>query len=146
MYHTALFLHLLSACVWTGGHLVLAATILPNALKNKDIDFISRFENAYEKIGIPALIIQVLSGAYLAQHMLPNNISLFDFDNVASRLISYKLILLGLTALFAVDARLRIIPKLTPERLPSLAWHILPVTVVSVLFLLVGFSFRTGWL
>jgi hypothetical protein len=46
----------------------------------------------------------------------------------------------------AADARIRIIPKLTAARLPSLAWHIVPVTVVSVLYVVVGVSFRTGWL
>ncbi|TDO16827.1 MULTISPECIES: hypothetical protein [Halomonas] len=32
-----LLLHLLGATVWTGGHLVLAATILPRVLKGRDV-------------------------------------------------------------------------------------------------------------
>ena len=54
MYTVALTLHLLAATVWTGGHIVLATTLLPYALKNKDLVFIKRFEHCYEKIGIPA--------------------------------------------------------------------------------------------
>ena len=31
-----LTLHILGACVWTGGHLVLAITVLPRALARRD--------------------------------------------------------------------------------------------------------------
>ena len=144
MYTVSLTLHLLAATVWTGGHLVLATTILPYALKNKDLAFIKRFESCYEKIGIPALIIQVSTGLFLMKFMMPKGVALFDFSNPNSKLISYKLILLVLTAVFAMDARLRVIPNLSEKNLWSLAWHIIPVTIISVLFALVGLSFRTG--
>ena len=144
MYTVALTLHLLAATVWTGGHLVLATTILPYALKNKDLAFIKLFESCYEKIGVPALIIQISTGLFLMKFMMPEGVVLFDFSNPISKLISYKLILLVLTAIFAMDARLRIIPKLSEKNLWSLAWHIIPVTIISVLFALVGLSFRTG--
>ncbi|WP_444922576.1 CopD family protein [Microbulbifer sp. CnH-101-G] len=146
MYDVVLFLHLLGATIWTGGHLVLACTILPSALKNNDIEFISKFEGYYEKIGIPALVIQILSGLYMAYTLLPNLSQWFDFSNPLSRLISFKLILLAGTFLLAIDARLRVIPNLSPKNLRSLAYHIIPVTLISVLFVYVGFSFRTGWL
>jgi len=146
MYNVVLFLHLLGATIWTGGHLVLACTILPSALRNKDVEFISRFESSYEKIGIPALLVQILSGLYLAFNLLPNVIQWFNFSNPISRIISYKLIILGLTFLLAVDARLRVIPNLSPQNLKTLAYHIIPVTLLSVLFVYIGISFRTGWL
>jgi hypothetical protein len=41
---------------------------------------------------------------------------------------------------------LRLIPKLTPEQLPALAAHVIPVTVLSVLFVLAGVAFRVGGL
>ncbi|MBM7072518.1 copper resistance protein CopD [Shewanella sp. 202IG2-18] len=146
MYTVALTFHLLAATVWTGGHIVLATTILPYSIRHKDLAFIKLFENCYEKIGIPALIIQISTGLYLMKVMTPDGVTLFDFSNPISKLISYKLILLLLTAILAIDARLRVIPKLSEKTLWSLAWHIIPVTIISILFALVGLSFRTGLL
>ena len=140
-----LLLHILAASVWAGGHLVLATTILPQVLKNKDIEFLSKFENCYEKIGIPALMIQVLTGLHLSYSMLPDFSLWFNFDEPVSRVISFKLILLLTTVLFALDARFRVIPKLSQDNMTSLAWHIIPVTIISVLFVVVGVSFKTGW-
>lgn len=77
--------------------------------------------------------------------MVPDVGQWFAFNNPLSRLIGFKLILLTITIALAIDARLRIIPKLSEKNLTSLAWHIIPVTVVSVLFVVVGVSFRTGW-
>jgi len=145
MFGFILLLHLLGATVWTGGHLILASVILPRALKHRDVEGIRNFENAYEKIGIPALVVQIASGVWLAHRMLPDVSLWFQWHNPIARLILLKLFLLTLTALLALDARLRIIPRLGPHNLLSLAWHIIPVTILSVLFVVVGVSFRTGW-
>lgn len=107
MFGLILVLHVLGATVWTGGHLVLALTVLPRALRERSIAELQRFEVGYERVGIPALVLSVL---------------------------------------LAVDARLRLIPRLTPERLGALAWHIVPVTILSVLFVIVGVAFRAGFL
>jgi len=48
--------------------------------------------------------------------------------------------------MFAADARLRLIPNLSRENLTAIAWHIVPVTIVSILFVAAGVAFRTGWL
>ncbi len=136
-------LHVLGATVWTGGHLVLAATVLPRALKERSVDELRRFENGYERIGIPALLLQIVTGLWLAADFLPPA-SWFDLSSPLARAVLIKLGLLVTTALLAADARLRIIPKLTPERLSSLAWHIIPVTVVSVAFVVVGVLVRAG--
>lgn len=53
MYGTLLLLHILGATVWTGGHLIVALTILPRALKRKAPAELLRFESAYERIGTP---------------------------------------------------------------------------------------------
>ncbi|CAM2830289.1 copper resistance protein CopD [Moritella viscosa] len=146
MYNYILLAHLLSATIWTGGHLILSFTILPRVLKEKNIAEIKRFESGFEKIGIPALLIQVSSGLWLAHNLLPDFGLWLQFDNPVSRLIMFKLSLLFATALLAIDARLRIIPKLTEDNLIYLAYHIIPVTIISVLFVVVGFSFKTGLL
>ena len=144
MYSYILLLHVLAATIWTGGHLVLATTILPRVLKEKSPSDLLRFESGYERVGIPALIIQVITGLWLAHNLMPEIGLWFSFGNLISRLIVVKLILLLLTVLFAIDARLRIIPNLTDRNLMSLAYHIIPVTIISVLFVIVGVSFRTG--
>lgn len=146
MYSLALFLHILAATVWTGGHIVLATTILPKALKTKNVDTLRSFEQGYEKVGIPALIIQITTGIYMAFTLIPQLNMWFDWSNPVAKIISLKLGLLALTAMLAVDARLRIIPKLSPQNINALAWHIIPVTIVSILFVFVGVSMKTGWL
>ena len=66
--------------------------------------------------------------------------------NPVSHPIAAKLILLALTAGFAINARFRVIPALSKDNLEVMAGHIVAVTVLSVLFVIVGVSFRTGWL
>jgi len=146
MFNILILLHILSATIWTGGHLILAATVLPKVLKNKDIEGLLNFENGYEKIGIPALFIQIITGILLALRMVPQISLWFDFGNPVARLIGIKLILLLITAILAIDSRLRIIPNLSEKNLNSLAVHIIAVTTISILFIIVGFSFRTGML
>jgi putative copper export protein len=146
MYGIALLLHVLAATIWTGGHLVLALVVLPRVLREKAPAELLRFESAYERVGIPALLIQVATGVWLAYRMIPDASQWFACDEPVARLVGLKLFLLAVTVAFAADARLRIIPKLSENNLVSLAWHIIPVTVVAVLFVVVGVSFRTGWL
>ncbi len=146
MHGILLFLHVLAATVWTGGHLVLAAVVLPGVLRRKSPDELLRFESGYERIGIPALLVQVVTGLWLAYLLIPDVGQWFNLANPVSRPITAKLLLLAITVLFAVDARLRLIPKLNKENLTAMAWHIVPVTIVSVLFVAVGVAFRTGWL
>jgi len=146
VYALLLLLHVLAATVWTGGHLVLVLTILPRALRERSVLDLQRFESAYERIGLPALMIQVATGLWLAHRLVPDVQEWLSFGNPVARLIAIKLILLATTVALAADARIRIIPRLSADRLPSLAWHIVPVSVASVVFVIVGVSFRTGWL
>ena len=146
MYGILLFLHILAATIWTGGHLVLATAVLPRVLKERSPAELLNFESRYERIGIPALLVQVATGLWLAYRLVPDVGAWLDFDNPVARPIAAKLLLLGITILFAIDARLRLIPRLNEDNLTAMAWHIVPVTIVSVLFVAVGVAFRTGWL
>ena len=94
-------------------------------------------------VGVGVLVV---TGLLLAHRMLGGSGSWFDFSNPIAWLVFLKLVLLALTAALAVDARLRLIPRLSDENLSALAWHVIPVTILSVLFVVVGVSFRTGWL
>jgi len=50
-----------------------------------------------------------------------------------------------LTVILAVDARLRVIPRLCAESLNDLAWHITAVTLMALAFVATGVAFRAGW-
>lgn len=144
MYYVILSLHFLGAAIWTGGHIVLATTVLPRALKARDPGILLRFEQGYEKIGMPALLVQVLTGLWLAWQMSPSIAAWIGCDGVVETAILIKLLILLTTAGFAVNARFRVIPNLSPETLPIMGWHIRAVTVLSVFFVLVGAFIRTG--
>lgn len=105
MYEIFLLLHILGATIWTGGHIVLSTVVLPGVLREKSPEQLRRFEGGFEKIGIPALIIQVATGLFLADRMLGETGEWFSFEDPVSRLVSVKLLLLALTAGLAVDAR-----------------------------------------
>lgn len=146
MLFTLLFLHILGAAIWTGGHLVLALGVLPAALRRNDPALIEAFESRYEPVGIVALVAQVLTGIELARRYFTSFADLFNLDNPLAVATLAKIVLLLLTVSLALDARLRIIPKLGRHNLRALAWHIIPVTVLSVAFVFVGLRFRFGGL
>lgn len=145
MYGFMLLLHILGATVWTGGHLVLTLTILPRVLKEKSPGELLRFESAYERVGLPSLLIQIATGLWLAYRLVPDVGQWFSGGNAISRLIVAKLAILVLTFALAADARLRVIPKLSEKNLTDMAWHIVAVTILAVAFVVVGTAFRTGW-
>lgn len=144
MHQGILLLHILGATIWTGGHLVLAITVLPRALKARDPSIVQQFEGGYERLGMPALALQLLTGLWLAYRLLPDPAAWFGFGSPAATHILAKLSLLVLTLALALNARLRVIPRLNAERLPTLAAHIILVTILSVLFVVVGVGLRTG--
>ena len=144
MYGWVIFLHVLAATVWTGGHLVLATAVLPRALRQRSPQVLLDFEQGYERIGMPALLIQVATGLWMAQQMVPGVAAWLAPETPLARAIALKLVLLLLTALIAAHARLRVIPRLSPATLPLMAWHVAAVTLLSVAFVAVGASFRFG--
>jgi putative copper export protein len=140
-----LTLHILGACVWTGGHLVLATTVLPRALARRDSRILRAFEEPFERIGIPALIVQVVTGVWLASQFAPISRWL-AFGNAIETRVGVKLILLGVTVALALHARLRLIPRLDGSNLQMLAAHIVVVTALAIALVVVGASFQTGGL
>lgn len=145
MYGVFLLLHVLGATVWTGGHLVLALTILPRVLRQRSPAELLAFESSYERIGLPALALQVATGLWLAHRMVPELGRWLTFADPVARLVGVKLLLLAATVGLALNVRLRILPRLSERNLGVLAWHVAAVTLISVLFVVVGVSFRTGW-
>lgn len=144
MYKYVLVLHILSATIWTGGHLVLALALLPQILRERSVAKLLAFESAFEKLGMSALAVQVASGLWLAYSLVPEVSKWFTGESFVARLILLKLTLLALTLAVAMDARLRVIPALTAETLPGMALRIRLITLLSVAFVIVGATFRTG--
>ena len=145
MFNYLLILHLLGAAIWTGGHLILALVVLPKVLSSRNLDALLQFEGQFEKIGMPALAIQIITGLWMAHRILPNVGMWFAFDNDISVLIGMKLILLLLTAMVAMHARFWVIPRLSTNNLNGFAINIILVTLFSVSFVVVGTLFRTGF-
>ncbi|MDX1788544.1 MAG: CopD family protein [Psychrobacter sp.] len=145
MFNYLLILHLLGAAIWTGGHLILALVVLPKVLTSRNLEALLQFEGQFEKIGMPALAIQIITGLWMAYIMLPDVSAWFAFDNDISVLIGIKLILLLLTAVVAMHARFRVIPRLSANNLNGFAVNIILVTLLSVAFVVVGTLFRTGF-
>lgn len=143
-HHLLLIIHLLGASIWVGGHLILAVTILPEVLKKKDVGMLLNFEKKYEKIGIPALLLMVISGVWMSYKFGIGFSNWFQFSNPIETVISLKLILLLMTVAFAISANFFVIPKLTAKSLPIMAFHILSVTTIGVLMLLLGSFVRYG--
>ena len=137
-----IFLHIICATIWTGGHLILTLTFLPKALKKKDFTIIEQFESKFERIGIPALLILVITGIYMTT-VYTTNFFAFDFSDHYNKHVYIKLILLLCTIALAVHARFVLIPK---RDLKPLSYHIILVTLLSVVFVFVGFSVRSGGL
>lgn len=101
------------------------------------------FERRYEPLGMSALVVQVISGVWLASRLVPFSLWL-SLGNPTSRMVVMKLTCLALTIAFALDARLRVLPGLHDDNVRTMVPHITAVTVLSVLFVVAGVGFRTG--
>ncbi|WP_201581741.1 CopD family protein [Psychrobacter glacincola] len=144
MLNYILILHLLGATVWTGGHLILTLVVLPKALSSRNIDGLMQFEQLFERVGMTALVLQIITGLWMAYQLLPNIAAWFKLDNDFSILISLKLLLLLMTVLVALHARFYRIPRLSIHTLKGFSINIILVTLFSAAFVVVGTLFRTG--
>ena len=145
LYRILIALHLIGAAVWIGGHLVLATTILPRALRNRDPSIILDFEQGFE-IVLPSLLLQVVTGLLLAYRWLPEISAWLRLDSNVSIYVVVKLALLAATLGLALNAKFRVIPNINRDNMHVLACHIVLVTVMSIGFLLAGIAIRTGGL
>jgi putative copper export protein len=146
MHHFYLIVHLLGASIWVGGHLLLLFRYLPEALKTKNPEVISQFEKKFEPIGLPALLIQIVTGIIMAYNYNVGFKKWFQFENGIETIISIKLLLLFATLLLAVHARIFIIPKLSSTNLNQLAWHILAINIIAMALLVFGTMVQYGGL
>ncbi len=143
-YRLLVTLHLLGATVWVGGHLVLSLSVLPRALRARDPAIIREFETGFERLGIPALLVQIVTGLWLAYHWAPHVAGWFSPSTPQARLVLVKLVLLGATVALAVHARLRVVRQLDAATLRFLAYHVVAITLLGVALLVAGVAIRTG--
>lgn len=146
-HHFYLIVHLLAATVWVGGHLVLAIGFLPKALKNKDFSRIEKFEKTYEPIGMPSLLLLLVTGILMAYDFDLGITTWFAFTSPIETVISLKIICLLLTVCLAISAQVRVLPKLRSgkiEKLPEMAVHIVAVSLIGIVMLVLGSFVRYG--
>lgn len=141
-----LFLHVLGACVWFGGHMVLSFVVLPKAKKAQDPSILVEFEQSFERLGIPALVVQVLTGPILALRYAPVG-DWFLWQNETQDHIASKLLVLVIIVFLAVSMKRKVLPRLRAgetKALRAAAGHVHTVTFLSFLLILTGLSLHTG--
>ena len=146
-HHLILILHLIAATIWVGGHLVLAISYLPKALKRKDFSYIGNFEKTYEPIGMPSLAVLVITGILMAYDYNAGLSSWFSFATPIERVVSLKLTCLLTSICFAISAQTRVLPKLRKgqlNKLPEMAVHIICVTLIGVVMVVLGSLVKIG--
>lgn len=144
--HILLILHLLGATIWVGGHIVLAVNILPQVWKQKSTDLLFNFESRYERIGLPALLIMIITGVRMAYIYNVKIENWFSFSNPIENVISTKLSFLVIIFMFAASAQFKVLPKLRHniKYLPIMTFHIIMVTIISITMLILGSFIRYG--
>src|SRR5690606_12670594 len=142
IHHILLVVHLVCASVWVGGHLFLAICILPKALKNKDVFLLRNFKNNYEPIGMPSLILLVVTGIWMSYNYNLTLSTWFSFSNAIERVISVKLILLLCTFGLAVIADRIIFPKLNERNILRAGIFIYSVTLIGMIMIVLGSFIR----
>lgn len=144
LHHILLIIHLISATIWVGGHLFLAIRILPRALREKSIKELQYFKNQYEPFGMPALIVLVVTGIWMAYDYNATIGSWFSFSNRIERVVSVKLILLLVTFAMAFTADRFIFPKLNKKNIYKAAIFIIAVTAIGLAMIILGSFVRYG--
>lgn len=145
-HHLLLIIHLIAATIWVGGHLYLALRVLPGVLKNKDAERLLKFEKSFEPLGMPALLLLVITGVWMSLQFGISWDQWFSFSSPLEQVVSTKLLLLLSTILFAISAQTRVLPKLRKgqNKLPEMAVHITAVNLLGIALLIMGTFMRYG--
>ncbi|MCU4188857.1 copper resistance protein CopD [Flavobacterium sp. HXWNR29] len=145
MYHQIiLIIHLLAATIWVGGHLILLLRYVPKALKDKTLDDIAFFRKNFEPVGIPALLILLITGILLAYDYGISFDKWFNFQNSIEKIVSLKIALFFCTILLAFTAVKFIFPSLQNKPSYLLYLFISLVTMIAVTMLILGSLVRIG--
>ena len=143
-HHFLLIIHLVAATIWIGGHLILAIRYLPEAIKTKDLEKLKGFKDKFEPVGMPSLIILVITGILMAYDYDVTISKWFSFSNGIEKVISIKLILFITSLTLAISAQLFIFPKLSPKKHYYVTILIVVVTLIAISMLVLGSLIRLG--
>jgi len=80
----------------------------------------------------------------MSEKYLGNLTDAFLFQSPMERYIAWKIILIAVTVILALHARLRIIPKLQSSNLRYLVVHITGITVIALFMAFLGTGIRVG--
>ena len=144
IHQLLLIIHLLAATVWVGGHLILLLIYVPKARKTNSLDGITFFRKNFESIGMPALILLLITGVLLAYDYDVSIDKWFQFKGSVERIVSIKLLLFITTITLAFTATKLSFPKLKNQPKPILYLFIILVTSIAVIMLVLGSLIRVG--
>lgn len=146
MMKLALFLHLIGASIWVGGHLYLLIRLMPKFVRDHDVAGFLTFEKSYEPLGMTALAVQIITGLYMLNAITPMATWLTPMGALTA-LIHAKLTWLLLTIITALYARFRVVAKLeqgnyNDSTLKVMAIHVGLICLWSLCFVATGMAFR----
>lgn len=143
-HHILLIVHLICATIWVGGHLFLVIRIVPKAVRENDVFILKNFKKSFEPIGMPSLVLLLITGILMSYQYNVQISNWFSFSNVIEKVVSLKLILLGCTFLLAMLAEFLFFPKLTQNNIKRGVVPIVLVTLIAVAMLILGSFIRYG--
>ncbi|HWS27870.1 MAG TPA: hypothetical protein VN259_15010 [Xanthomonadales bacterium] len=143
-HQVLLILHLLAAAVWVGGHVVLALGYAPEAIRSRDPRALLDNYQRMNRIALPALLVVIVSGLWLASNWLPQVGLWFELSMPIAVVILAKLLLLVLTLLLLAYLRLRVLTALTPDRVARLGLVFALLALLALASAAIGPSFRYG--
>ncbi len=146
MMKLVLFLHLIGASIWVGGHLYLLIRLMPRFVRDNDVAGFLAFEKSYEPLGMGALAVQIATGLYMLNAIVPMASWLTPMGYVTA-LIHAKFTWLVLTIITAIHARFKVVAKLeqgnyTDKTLKVMAIHVGLICLWSLGFVATGVGFR----
>jgi hypothetical protein len=133
---TLITLHIIGAAALAGGHLIFALGVLPRALRAKDHEMLLSFQKAFTPVGHTALLIQIVTGLWLAMPY-------FSQRTPATMLVEVKTLLLILVIAITIHAKVRVAKRL-PESMGAYAGHIVANAVLATALLVLGAALRFG--
>jgi putative copper export protein len=145
-HYLLLSVHILASTLWTGAYLLLALVLIPNARRSGDIQPILAFERRFDRLGMAALAVLVLSGFWLGFRWLPQTHLWFDVDLALGQTMLAKIVLVFVLVAAWAQARLRLLPVLGIERLAAYRVHVWVSLLCSLALILLGARFRFGGL
>jgi hypothetical protein len=133
---TLITLHIIGAAALAGGHLIFALGVLPRAMRAKDANMLLAFSKAFTPVGHAALLIQIVTGLWLAMPYFANRTS-------ATVLVEIKILLLILVLAITIHAKVRVAKRL-PESMGAFAGHVVANAVLATALLVLGSALRFG--